>query len=215
QGRNGKFLLQFSTYLRGNRDETIEHLQRRHLAYYSPIGHEFFLQPFSRRTKKSVEYKKWCEYTLNFLGNFNRVYSDKEASILEKIEASVAPDSASSALAVGHPKKSKKISLILDGKKTRLASSSSSSRELNKDVPKGLASNEQKDGDGPANAPVLGNSPAIEAANTTEAVVASQKAPGKRLSSATTSQDESAAVTDPVKEAMRGEKEYESSDPKN
>ena len=33
EGSNGQFLLQFPTYLKGTREETIEHLQRRHLAY--------------------------------------------------------------------------------------------------------------------------------------------------------------------------------------
>jgi hypothetical protein len=36
EGTNGQYLLQFTDYLDGTREETIEHLRRRHLAYYSP-----------------------------------------------------------------------------------------------------------------------------------------------------------------------------------
>lgn len=81
QGRKGKFLLQFSTYLTGTRDETIEHLQQRHLAYYAPIGHQFYLQHLSYHTKRSFEYVKWCESTLSFLKNFHEVYSSQEVSL--------------------------------------------------------------------------------------------------------------------------------------
>lgn len=90
QGKNGKFLLQFSTYLLGTRDETIEHLQRRHLAYYSPVGHQFLLQPLCRRTKRSFEYVKWCDLTLNFLKDFDKVYSPQDASPPERVGANIS-----------------------------------------------------------------------------------------------------------------------------
>jgi hypothetical protein len=67
EGTNGQYLLQFTDYLDVTREETIEHLRRRHLAYYSPAGHQFHLQTLSRKTKRSFEYVKWCETTLNFL----------------------------------------------------------------------------------------------------------------------------------------------------
>lgn len=83
QGRNGQFLLQFSAYLKGTREETIEHLQRRHLAFYSPIGHQFYLQPLSRRTKRSFEYARWCGSTLSFLKDFDKIYPSQEISLPE------------------------------------------------------------------------------------------------------------------------------------
>jgi hypothetical protein len=78
EGSNGQFLLQFSTYLQGTREETIEHLQRRHLTYYFPTGHQFHLQPFSRRSKCSVEYIKWCMSALSFLTNADVICSGQE-----------------------------------------------------------------------------------------------------------------------------------------
>jgi hypothetical protein len=78
EGSNGQFLLQFPSYLKDTREETIEHLQRRHLAYYFPEGHRFHLQPLSRRTKCSVEYIKWCMSTLSFLTNADVICSGQE-----------------------------------------------------------------------------------------------------------------------------------------
>uniref|UniRef100_A0ACD5ZA90 Uncharacterized protein n=1 Tax=Avena sativa TaxID=4498 RepID=A0ACD5ZA90_AVESA len=78
EGPNGQFLLQFSTYLKGTREETTEHLQRRHLAYYFPTGHRFHLQPLSRRTKCSAEYKKWCMSALNFFTKADMICSGQE-----------------------------------------------------------------------------------------------------------------------------------------
>uniref|UniRef100_A0ACD5TEY6 Uncharacterized protein n=1 Tax=Avena sativa TaxID=4498 RepID=A0ACD5TEY6_AVESA len=78
EGPNGQFLLQFSTYLKGTREETTEHLQRRHLAYYFPTGHRFHLQPLSRRTKCSAEYMKWCMSALNFFTKADMICSGQE-----------------------------------------------------------------------------------------------------------------------------------------
>jgi hypothetical protein len=95
EGQNGQYLLHFDDYLEGTREETIEHLQRRHLAYYSPVGHQFHLQPLSRRTKRSFEYVKWCEATLSFLQKNNLICSgqQKPLSLRQKNAMNVTPAS--------------------------------------------------------------------------------------------------------------------------
>ncbi|CAM0953670.1 unnamed protein product [Alopecurus aequalis] len=91
EGSNGQFLLQFPTYLKGTREETIEHLQRKHLAYYFPMGHRFHLQPLSRRTKRSVEYVKWCMSALGFLTNADIICSGQEPPHTLQVEQTNAP----------------------------------------------------------------------------------------------------------------------------
>lgn len=93
EGKKGEFLLQFSAYLKGTRSETMEHLQRRHLAYYGLIGHQFHLQPISSRKKRSFEYVKWCEFTLSFLKDIDNDSFLQEAPPPETAE--VIPHSSS------------------------------------------------------------------------------------------------------------------------
>ena len=91
EGAHGQFLLQFHTYLKGTREETIEHLQRRHLAYYFPTGHLFHLQPLSRRTKCSIEYTKWCMSALGFLTQADIICPSQEPPRKLQLEQTDAP----------------------------------------------------------------------------------------------------------------------------
>ncbi|TVU45680.1 hypothetical protein EJB05_05175, partial [Eragrostis curvula] len=92
EGRQKQLLLQFSTYLKGTRDETIEHLQRRHLAYHFPIGHQFYLQPLFRGTKRSTEYVKWCESTFDFLRRYEAFCSGQEMPLVSSLGGNAPPN---------------------------------------------------------------------------------------------------------------------------
>ncbi|KAL6642427.1 hypothetical protein ACP70R_020608 [Stipagrostis hirtigluma subsp. patula] len=186
EGRNGQFLLQFSTYLTGTRDETIEHLQRRHLAYYSPNGHQFYLQPLSLRTKRSIEYVKWCESSLNFLRDFETICSGQEAPpALSTKAANVSLGSSSKIPAVGRSKVvAKKI------KKTAQAPGPDAlaPKASDTDALKGPVGQATNDGE-QASPQVTQNSSSTETIHATEADVA-QVITGKRSSPSTVSHDD-------------------------
>ncbi|KAL6597780.1 hypothetical protein ACP70R_046585 [Stipagrostis hirtigluma subsp. patula] len=59
--------LDFRNYVTNTRDESFQILQRRHLSYYRPEGHTFFVQPLARGTRCSYNYLCWCNEAFKFL----------------------------------------------------------------------------------------------------------------------------------------------------
>uniref|UniRef100_A0A0E0LWN0 Aminotransferase-like plant mobile domain-containing protein n=1 Tax=Oryza punctata TaxID=4537 RepID=A0A0E0LWN0_ORYPU len=60
--------LDFPRYLRSNsKEESLQLLQRRHLAYFRPRGHSLSIQPFARASRCSLEYIKWYSEAFKFL----------------------------------------------------------------------------------------------------------------------------------------------------
>lgn len=54
-------ILDFSSYLHSNpKEESLQLLQWRHIAFYKPKGHSISVQPFGRATRHSPHYIKWC-----------------------------------------------------------------------------------------------------------------------------------------------------------
>ena len=59
--------LDFDSYLSNSREESLHILARRHLAFLRPEGHILFVHPASRRTRRTLNYIRWCGKAFSFL----------------------------------------------------------------------------------------------------------------------------------------------------
>jgi hypothetical protein len=59
--------LDFPSYLTNSREESLELLGRRHLCFYRPQGHLFFVQTIKKKPERTMEYVAWYNRSFSFL----------------------------------------------------------------------------------------------------------------------------------------------------